>query len=90
MTGSLQIEDLQKLDKMVNDFDAIRENGPNKILRGKFKTISLDIWYISYWTYLEVKSWWRPFQSFLKNKKNMTWDQLETTTEFRTVLRFKK
>ena len=44
MTGSLQIEDLQKLDKMVNDFDAIRENGPNKILRGKFKTISLDIW----------------------------------------------
>lgn len=43
MTGSLQIEDLQKLDKMVNDFDAIRENGPNKILRGKFKTISLDI-----------------------------------------------
>jgi len=67
MTGSLQIEDLQKLDKMVNDFDAIRENGPNKILR-------------------EVKSWWRPFQSFLKNKKNMTWDQLETTTEFRTVL----
>ena len=90
MTGSLQIEDLQKLDKMVNDFDAIRENGPNKILRGKFKTISLDIWYISYWTYLEVKRWWRPFQSFLKNKKNMTWDQLETTTEFRTVLRFKK
>ena len=35
MTGSLQLEDLPKLDKMVNDFDAITEDGPNKILRGK-------------------------------------------------------
>lgn len=35
MTGSLQLEDLPKLDKMVNDFDAIKEDGPNKILRGK-------------------------------------------------------
>lgn len=67
MTGSLQLEDLPKLDKMVNDFDAIKEDGPNKILR-------------------DVKSWWRPFQSFLQDKKNMTWDQMETTTEFRTML----
>ena len=34
-----------------------------------------------------MKSWWRPFQSFLQDKKNMTWDQMETTTEFRTMLR---
>ena len=34
-----------------------------------------------------MKSWWRPFQSFLEDKKNMTWDQMETTTEFRTMLR---
>ena len=34
MTGSLQLEDLPKLDKMVNDFYAISEDGPNKILRG--------------------------------------------------------
>ena len=34
-----------------------------------------------------MKTWWRPFQLFLEDKKNMTWDQMETTTEFRTMLR---
>ena len=34
MTGAIDVEDLPNLDKMVNDFYSLSEDGPNKILRG--------------------------------------------------------
>ena len=34
----------------------------------------------------EVKSWWHPFNTFLAEKKNMTWTELETLESFQMAL----
>ena len=34
MTGTLDLQDLSKLDQMVENFYRISEDGPGKILRG--------------------------------------------------------
>ena len=41
MTGSLQLEDLPKLDQMVDNFYEISKDGPKKILRGLINKISV-------------------------------------------------
>jgi len=67
MTGTLDMDDLPKLDQMVNNFELIAESGSDRILR-------------------DVDTWWSPFKNFLVQKKNTTWESLESTTEFYTVL----
>ena len=37
MTGTLDMDDLPKLDQMVNNFELIAESGSDRILRGKNK-----------------------------------------------------
>ena len=37
ITGPLELEDLPKLDRMVSEFDAISEVGPERILRGNWE-----------------------------------------------------
>ena len=41
MTGTLELEDLPKLDQMVENFYEISQDGPQKILRGLVYKISI-------------------------------------------------
>ena len=41
MTGSLELEDLPKLEQMVENFYEISQDGPEKILRGLVNKISV-------------------------------------------------
>ena len=41
MTGTLEVEDLPKLDQMVDNFYKISQDGPQKILRGLLDKISI-------------------------------------------------
>ena len=38
MTGTLELDDLPKLDQMVNNFTVISKPGPDRILRGEKQT----------------------------------------------------
>ena len=40
MTGTLELDDLPKLDQMVNNFTLISKPGPDRILRGEKQTAS--------------------------------------------------
>ena len=37
---------------------------------------------------LAVDTWWMPFKSYLETKKNMTWNQLHSNTDFHSHLRY--
>ena len=89
MTGTLEVEDLPKLDQMVDNFYKISQDGPEKILRGllyKISNINKISCRVSLQSHLEVDTWWTPFKQFIREKKNISVDQINSTLMFHTHL----